>query len=161
MNNDVFALAMGINRQDYLNFYCRHTFSQIGSSVNFSRKAYFEKIEFFLRGQKIRAFETLTTSNKTLPFCKILLGATYNLFILSPFTPVFSVENGLNATIAQNKIQDQYHTWSTTEKKHNCSNTHDVNWRLTNETKRKNSEIKFTKRSGDKEPIFTPIESLT
>ena len=38
----------------------------------------------------LRAFEIHKMSNRTIGFWKILLGATYNLFVLSVFTSIFS-----------------------------------------------------------------------
>ena len=51
-----------------------------------------------------------------------MLGAAYNLLILSLFTPVFSSENWPRAAISQSAIQEQCHNFSIIEKQHDCTN---------------------------------------
>ena len=102
---DIYASAMGINRQIYLDSLLSPTFFTEQFKGTFGIITfYLEKIGVYFACflwlkfltdvivTFIRAFEIHKISNKTMVFWKILLGATYNLCILSFFTPVFSNE---------------------------------------------------------------------
>ena len=129
---DIYASAMGINRQIYLDSLLSPTFFTeqfkgiFGIIIFYLEKigAYFACflcIKFFtdVIVTIIRAFEILKISNRTRSFWKNLLGATYNLCILSFFTPVFSNETTPLAPQNTNYFLplSNYQPYSTIEKK--------------------------------------------
>ena len=133
--NDIFASARGINRQIYLDSLLSPQFFSNSFKRTFGTITYYlEKIGMYFACflclkfvtdivvAIVGAFEPHTISNKTLGFWKIMLGATYNLFNLSLFTAVFSNEERRSAPIMQNAIEDNYHTYSTIENQHECTN---------------------------------------
>ena len=132
---NIYASAMGINRQFYLDSLLSPTFFTEQFKGTFGIiTLYLEKIGVcfacflcikFLTDvivTIIRAFEIHKISNKTMGFWKILLGATYNLCILSFFKPVFSNETTLLAPQNNNQFLplSNYQPYSTIEKNYNC-----------------------------------------
>ena len=125
---------MGINRQIYLDSLLSPTFFTEQFKGTFGIITfYLEKIRNYLACflcikfltdvivTIIRAFEIHKISNKTMVFWKILLGATYNLCILSFFTPVFSNETTLSAPQNNNLLLlSNYQPYSTIEKNYKC-----------------------------------------
>ena len=71
----------------------------------------------------LRAFEIHKMSNRTIGFWKILLGATYNLFVLSVFTSIFSEGKPTpSAPSRQRRVssnynidEENYHEYSSTQ----------------------------------------------
>ena len=82
-----------------------------------------------------------------------MLGATYNLLILSLFSPVFSNENRPSSPFALHAIQDQYHTYSANEKQHDC-----IENPSEEEKKEDNLYPNFNQNSTSKNPNFTSIK---
>ena len=108
---DIYASAMGINRQIYLDFLLSPTFFTEQFKGTFGIMTfYLEKIGVYFACflcikfltdvivTIITAFQIHKISNKTMGFWKILVGATYNLCILSFFTPVFSNKTTIGST---------------------------------------------------------------
>ena len=132
---DIYASAMGINRQIYLHSLLSPTFFTDQFKGTFGIITfYLEKIGVYFACflcikfltdvivTIIRAFEIHKISNKTMGFWKILLGATYNLCILSFFTPVFSNETKPSAPQNNNHFLplSNYQPYSTIEKTYKC-----------------------------------------
>ena len=102
--NDIFASAMGINRQIYLDSLLSQFFSNSFKRTFGTITYYLEKIGMYFACFPclkfitdivvaiVRAFELHTISNKTLGFWKIMLGAIYNLFILSLLHQFFQMK---------------------------------------------------------------------
>ena len=132
---DIYASAMGINRQIYLDSLLSPTFFTDQFKGTFGIITfYLEKIGVYFACflcikfltdvivTIIRAFEIHKISNKTMGFWKFLLGATYNLCILSFFTPVFSNETKPSAPQNNNHFLplSNYQPYSTIEKTYKC-----------------------------------------
>ena len=126
---------MGINRQIYLDSLLSPTFFTDQFKGTFGIITfYLEKIGVYFACflcikfltdvivTIIRAFEIHKISNKTMGFWKILLGATYNLCILSFFTPVFSNETKPSSPQNNNHFLplSNYQPYSTIEKTYKC-----------------------------------------
>lgn len=101
--SDIYSSAMGINNQVYLDsllspdFFIKQFKGTFGMIAYYLEKlgiyfACFLCIEFIIKliVTILKAFEIHRISQNTVGFWKLLLGATYNLFILSIFTSIFS-----------------------------------------------------------------------
>ena len=104
-NSDALTSAMCLNQKIYLDslllpgFFINNFIGTFGFVAFFMEKrgvyfACFLFIKFLLETivTIIKALETNKLTNRTMSFWKILLGATYNLFIVSIFTSIFSKE---------------------------------------------------------------------
>ena len=131
-HKNIYASAMGINRQIYLDSLLSPTiFTEHFKGTFGIITFYLEKIGVNFAGflckkfltdvivTIIRAFEIHKISTKTMGFWKILLRATYNLCILSYFTPVFSNEITPSAPQNNNHLLplSNYQPYSTMKKK--------------------------------------------
>ena len=133
---DIYSSAMGINRQIYLdsllspNYFVTQFTGTFGIITYYLEKlgiyfAVFLCIKFILDviTTMLRAFEIHKMSNRTIGFWKILLGATYNLFVLSVFTSIFSEGKPTpSAPSRQRRVssnynidEENYHEYSSTQ----------------------------------------------
>ena len=105
-NSEALTAAMGFNQKIYLDSLLSPGFFMSSFIGTFGFVAFFlEKIgiyfacflfhKFLLETIEtiIKALEIIKFTNRTMSFWKIILGATYNLFVLSVFTSIFSNEN--------------------------------------------------------------------
>ena len=120
-NSDSLTAAMGLNQKIYLDsllsqgFFMNSFIGTFGFVAFFLEKigihfACFLFLKFLLEiiVTIIKALEINKLTNRTMSFWKIILGATYNLFVLSVFTSIFSNENSnLESSDLQNSRQKQ------------------------------------------------------
>ena len=120
-NSDALTAAMGLNQKIYLDsllssgFFMNSFIGTFGFVSFFLEKigisfACFLFLKFLLEiiVTIIEALEFNKLTNRTMSFWKIILGATYNFFVLSVFTSVFSRENSnLESSDLRNSRQKQ------------------------------------------------------